>query len=375
MESTKRDYYEVLGIPRDAEKDDIRTAYRRLARQYHPDVNKDADAESRFKEINEAYQVLNDDEKRSVYDRYGHAGLNPNDMGGAGFGGFGGFGDIFEDLFGGFGMRTAGRQGPMRGTDLRFDLEITFEEAVFGVGKDITMSRMETCPECRGSGAEPGTTPTRCPECNGTGQIRRAQQSLFGSFVNVTTCPRCNGRGEVVTTPCSVCHGQQRVERPHTISVSIPAGVDDGNRIRLTGEGEAGTYGGPAGNLYVVLHVKSHAFFQRRETDILLNLNINVAQAALGDKITIPTLESEESLVIPAGTQTGAIFRLKGKGVPRVQSSGRGDQIVIVNVAIPTHLDAEQKTLFAELGTSLGKEVIPQGEKSFFDRLRDTLGF
>jgi len=234
---------------------------------------------------------------------------------------------------------------------------------------------MEVCPECRGSGAEPGTSPTRCPGCNGTGQIRRAQQSIFGSFINVATCPRCNGRGEVVTTPCSQCHGQQRIERPRTLTVSIPAGVDDGNRIRLTGEGEAGTYGGPAGNLYVVLHVKSHPFFQRRDTDILLHMNINVAQAALGDEITVPTLDGEEKMTIPAGTQTGAVFRLKGRGVPRIQSSGRGEQLVIVNVAIPTNLDAKQKELFAELSESLGKEVVPQGEKSFFDRVRDALGF
>lgn len=374
MSPTKRDYYEILGIPRDAGKDDIRTAYRRLARQCHPDVNKEPDAENRFKEINEAYQVLNDDDKRSVYDRFGHAGLNQTDMGGAGFGGFGGFGDIFEDLFGGFGMRTSARQGPRPGADLRYDLEITFEEAVFGTEKDISVSRLEVCPECHGSGAEPGTSPTRCPECSGTGQIRRAQQSIFGSFINVTTCPRCNGRGEIVVTPCSVCHGQQRVERPRTLSVSVPAGVDDGNRIRLTSEGEAGSYGGPAGNLYVVLHVKEHAYFQRRDVDILLHMNINVAQAALGDEITVPTLDGEQKLTIPAGTQTGAVFRLRGRGVPRIQSSGRGDQLVIVNVAIPTSLDAQQKKLFAELGASLGKEVIPQGEKSFMDRVRDALG-
>ncbi|NLD71569.1 MAG: molecular chaperone DnaJ [Chloroflexi bacterium] len=374
MAPTKRDYYEVLGLSRNAGKDDIRSAYRRLARQYHPDVNKEAEAEDRFKEINEAYQILNDDSKRAAYDRYGHAGLNQSDFNGPGFGGFGDLGDIFEDLFG-FGMRTSTRQGPRRGADLRYDMEITFEEAVFGVEKDITITRMEACPHCRGSGAEPGTTPTRCPECNGSGQIRRAQQSIFGSFVNVTTCPRCNGRGEVVHTPCSECHGAQRVERPRTLSISIPAGVDDGNRIRLTGEGEAGTYGGPAGNLYVVLHVREHPFFQRRENDIILTMNINVAQAALGDEIVVPTLEDEHPLNIPAGTQTGTIFRLKGEGVPRVHGNGRGDELVIVNVAVPTALTAEQKRLFSELGASLGKEVSPQEDKSFLDRVRDALGF
>lgn len=375
MASTKRDYYEILGIGRGAGKDAIRSAYRKLARQYHPDVNKDPDAEARFKEINEAYQVLNDDNKRAVYDRYGHAGLSPNDFGGPGAGfGFGDLSDIFEDFFGGFGMRGAQRQGPRRGADLSYDLEIDFEEAVFGAERTISVSRMETCPTCHGSGAEPGTSPTRCPECGGTGQIRRAQQSIFGSFINVTTCPRCHGRGEVVTTPCSTCHGAQRVERLHEISVTIPAGVDDGNRLRMTGEGEAGTHGGPAGNLYVRLHVRPHRFFRRRDDDILLNLNINVAQAALGDEITVPTLDGEEELSIPAGTQTGTVFRLRGKGVPRIHGGGRGDQLVIVNVAIPTHLDAHQRELFAELGDSLGKEVVPQGERTFFDRVREALG-
>ncbi len=313
MSPTKRDYYEILGIPRDAGKDDIRTAYRRLARQCHPDVNKEPDAENRFKEINEAYQVLNDDDKRSVYDRFGHAGLNQADMGGAGFGGFGGFGDIFEDLFGGFGMRTSARQGPRRGADLRYDLEITFEEAVFGTEKEISVSRLEVCPECHGSGAEPGTSPTRCPECNGTGQIRRAQQSIFGSFINVTTCPRCNGRGEIVVTPCSVCHGSSASSvrarcrfrcRPAWMTATASASPVRARRA----------YGGPAGNLYVVLHVKEHAYFQRRDVDILLHMNINVAQAALGDEITVPTLDGEQKLTIPAGTQTGAVFRLRGRG-------------------------------------------------------------
>jgi len=374
MTPAKRDYYEILGVSRDAGKEAIRRAYRKLARQYHPDVNKDPNAEAMFKEVNEAYQVLNDDRRRALYDRYGHAGLS-QDAGGRGAPdfGFGDLGDIFEDFFG-FGMRGRTRQGPRRGSDLTYDLEIDFEEAVFGAQREISISRMETCPACHGSGAEPGTTPVRCPECGGTGQIRRAQQSIFGSFINVTTCPRCGGRGEVVTTPCSTCHGSQRVERLHKISIDIPAGVDDGNRIRLTGEGEAGTHGGPAGNLYVRLHVRPHAYFRRRDDDILLNLNINVAQAALGDEITVPTLDGEEKLSIPAGTQTGTVFRLRGKGAPRLHGGGRGDQLVIVNVAIPTSLNAHQRELFAELGDSLGKEVIPQGERTFFDRVREALG-
>jgi molecular chaperone DnaJ len=372
---TKRDYYEVLGVSRDASGDEIRRAYRSLARRYHPDVNKNSDAESRFKELSEAYEVLRDQEKRSVYDRYGHAGLErggfrPGDMGDFGFGGFA---DIFEDFFG-FGMRGATRVSPHRGADLRYDLEIEFEEAVFGAEREIELSRSETCSHCGGSGAEPGTTPIRCPECGGSGQIRRAQQSIFGSFVNVTACPRCEGRGEVVTTPCSECHGTQRVEVPRHLMVDIPAGVEDGMRIRLAGEGEAGTHGGPAGNLYVVLHVKPHKYFHRRDSDILLTMNINLVQATLGDEIMVPTLEGEEPLVIPAGTQAGTTFRLKGHGVPRLRGSGRGDEVVIVNVTVPTKVTAEQRELLLELGKTLGSEVHPQGQRNVLDRIREALG-
>ena len=373
MASDKRDYYEVLGVARTASKEELRGAYRKLARHYHPDVNKESDAEVRFKEINEAYEVLNDDDKRGRYDRFGHAGVEQNGQAG-GFG-FGGFGDIFEDLFG-FGGQRSARQGPLRGADLRYDLEITFEEAVFGCSKDIDVARHETCPTCNGSGAEPGTTPVRCSECGGTGQVRRAQQSIFGSFVNVTTCPRCGGRGEVVTTPCSQCHGAQRIEITRTLSVNIPPGVDDGTRVRLTGEGEAGVNGGPAGNLYVILHVKPHRYFRRRENDILLNMNINIAQAALGDQIMVPTLDvdGETKLSIPAGTQTGAVFRLRAKGVPKLRGTGRGDEIVIINVVIPTKLDGKQKELLRELGETLGSDVSPQDEKNFLGRLKDVLG-
>ncbi|OGO04742.1 MAG: molecular chaperone DnaJ, partial [Chloroflexi bacterium RBG_13_56_8] len=295
------------------------------------------------------------------------------DFGGFGFGGFGGLDDIFGEFFG-FGTRTQARQGPHRGSDLRYDMAISFEEAVFGSDKEIEVTRLETCLTCQGSGAEPGTTPSRCPECQGTGQVRQARQSIFGAFVNVTTCPRCQGRGEVVVTPCSTCHGDQRVERPRKLMVDIPPGVDDGMRIRLSGEGEAGLYGGPAGNLYVILHVEPHPYFHRRDHDILLNLNITIVQAALGDEITVPTLEGEEKLSIPAGTQTGAVFRVKGAGVPNLRRSGRGDEIVIVNVAVPTHLNEEQKQLLVELGKTLGSEVIPQGGKGFFERLREALG-
>jgi len=373
MASEKRDYYEVLDIPREAGKDDIRSAYRKLARQYHPDVNKEPGAAEKFKEINEAYQVLSDDDKRARYDRFGHAGLGQGDLGGFEGFGFGGLNEIFEDFFG-FGTRGAARQGPSRGADLRYDLEISFEEAASGCQREIEIARLEVCPDCRGSGAEPGTRPVRCPECNGSGQIRRAQQSIFGSFNNVSPCPRCGGRGEVVNTPCKTCRGAQRVERPRKLSVDIPAGVDDGMRVRLTGEGESGTFGGPAGNLYVVLHVKPHRFFRRREDDLLLNININIVQAALGAEIRVPTLNGEQKLNVPVGTQTGAVFRLRGKGIPRLNRGGRGDELVIVNVIVPTNLDAGQKRLLTELGKTLDSEVKPEEEKSFFERLRESLG-
>ena len=374
MAPDKRDYYEVLGLPRNAGKEGIRSAYRKLARQHHPDVNKEPEAEARFKEINEAYQVLSDDEKRALYDRYGHAAMGQGGAGGfEGFGGFGDLNSIFEDFFG-FGSRATTRQGPHRGADLRYDLEVEFEQAVFGSQREIQLSRMETCSACKGSGAEPGTAPVRCPECNGTGQVRRAQQSIFGSFVNVSACPKCGGAGEIVSTPCSECRGAQRVEKLKKIAIDVPAGVDDDTRIRLSGEGESGTHGGPAGNLYVVIHVKPHRYFRRHEDDLLLNLNINVAQAALGAEIRAPTLEGEEKLTIPPGTQTGAVFRLRNRGVPHLQRSGRGDQIVIINVAVPTGLDASQKRLLAELGKTLGAEAIPQEEKSFFDRFKEALG-
>jgi len=371
--SAKRDYYDVLGVGRSASQDEIKKAYRGLARQYHPDVNKSPDAEARFKEINEAYQVLSDQEKRATYDRFGHSGVQGRwgDVGDFGFG-FGGFGDIFEDLFG-FGPRTRTRRAPSRGADLRYDLTISFEEAIFGCDRELEIPRYETCPRCRGSGAEPGTSPIRCPQCNGTGEVRRAQQSIFGSFINVTTCPRCGGEGEVVNTPCGECRGQKRVRVTRTISVKVPAGVDNGTQIRLAGEGEPGVYGGPPGNLYVIVSVKPHRYFRRQDNNIILELAINVAQAALGDEVMVPTLDGDEILVIPAGTQTGKVFRLRGKGVPYLRRNGRGDQLVIVQVAIPTDLSDEQKRLFKDLARTLGKEVIPQEEKGLLEKIMDFL--
>jgi molecular chaperone DnaJ len=370
--SAKRDYYEVLGVGRQATGDEIKRSFRRLARQYHPDVNKSSDAEAKFKEINEAYEVLSDQDKRAMYDRFGHMGPQAGFGGQADFSGFGGFDDILEGIFG---MRTgASRRGPARGADLRYDLTIEFEEAVFGTEKEIVVPRHEPCTHCQGSGAEPGTQPIRCPQCNGTGEVRRQQQTLLGSFVQVTTCPRCQGEREIVTTPCSQCNGRKLVQVERPISVKIPAGVDNGNRIRLAGEGEPGQRGGPMGNLYVVLRVKPHHHFRREETNIILELGINVAQAALGDVVSVPTLDGDENLSIPAGTQTGETIRLRGKGVPYLRRNVRGDQLVILQVMTPSQLTKEQKALFKELGATLGREVIQQSEKGFFEKFKDALG-
>jgi len=375
--SSKRDYYEVLGVERAAGEDEIKKAYRRLARRYHPDVNKGPDSEARFKEINEAYEVLSDSDKRAAYDRFGHAGVSGNGFSDfTGFGGFAGFGDIIEDLFAGFGMGTTrtARQGPRRGADLRYDLEITFEEAAFGCEKEIEVPRSETCGRCNGTGAEPGTSPTTCPQCKGTGEIRRVQHSILGSFVNVSTCPRCRGEGKIITTLCTECHGQKTVRRTRTIAVSIPKGVDDGSQLRLAGEGEAGSHGGPPGNLYVVISVKPHPFFVRRENDLFLEFPVNFAQAALGAEVTVPTLEGEEKLAVPAGTQTGKIFRLKGKGVPYLRHNGRGDLLVSMRVVTPSGLNDRQRELLRQLGETFGELTLPHSNSGSFERMIDALG-
>jgi molecular chaperone DnaJ len=368
--NAKRDYYEVMGVDRGASSDDVRKAYRQLARKFHPDVSEDPDAEARFKEINEAYEVLMDQDKRTAYDRFGHAGVEGNLRG---FSGFPDFDDIFESFFGGFGTART-RTGPRPGEDLRASLTLSFEEAVFGTERELEIEQWVSCPTCDGSGSEPGSQPIRCTECGGSGQVRRVRQSLFGSFVNVSTCPRCQGSGQVVSNPCHECKGQQRLRSKKQIKVTIPPGVDDGTRVRLAGEGNAGRDGGPPGHLYVFLSVKPHHFFKRKNNDIFLNLNINVAQAALGDEITVPTLNGDSKLSLPAGTQTGDTFRLKGHGVPFLRRDGRGDELVTVFVATPGNLDAEQKELLRELGKTLGKEPIPQGERGFLDRLRDAFG-
>ncbi len=373
--AAKRDYYEVLNVNRNASQEEIKKAYRKLARQYHPDVNKNSDAEMRFKEINEAYEVLSDQQKRATYDRFGRVDLGG--MGGMGDYGFGGFGDIFEEIFGfgSMGSRRRRRYEPQRGADIRYNLAIEFEEAVFGCHKAVDVPRSETCPKCRGSGAEPGTQPMRCPQCNGTGEMRQSQQTIFGSFVNVTTCPRCQGKGEIITNPCRQCQGKGQVQVTKRIEITIPPGVDDGTRIRLAGEGEAGTRGGTPGNLYVVLSVKEHKLFNRQDNDLLLELPLNIAQAALGAEMTIPTLDGNEKLDIPPGVQTGRTFRVKGKGVPYLRSKDRrGDLIVLVRVVTPTSLTPVQKDLLLQLAKTFGDEPLIKEQRGLFEKMKEAFG-
>lgn len=369
---SNQDYYETLGVSRNASDDEIKAAFRKLARQYHPDVNKEDHAEEKFKEINEAYGVLSDSEKRARYDRYGKAGLGGN-------GGFHDytvdFNDLFEGLFGGlggFGGRRS-RNAPRRGRDLQMQISLTFEEAVFGIEKEIEFSRDETCSRCHGNGAEPDTKPVKCSTCNGQGEVRQVRQTFLGQMVQTSTCPTCNGRGDIISSPCKTCRGSGLERKKVNKKVQIPAGVDHGTQIRLNGEGGPGENGGPNGSLFLVLDVRSHQFFKRRENDILLNLDINVAQAVLGAEVDVPTLDGYDKLKIPAGTQPGKVFTMKGKGVPYLRRKDRGNQLVIVNVAVPTKLTKEQRELFEKLAESLGTTVKPQ-EKGFLDWLNEALG-
>ncbi len=367
--ATKLDYYEVLGVPRNASAEEIKKAFRRLAMKYHPDRNKDAGAEQRFKEINEAYEVLCDPERRSSYDRFGHAGVDGPFA--RAFDGFdlGGFGDIFDAFFGG---TTSRRRRPQRGADLHYRLTLSFEEAVFGCDKEIEVARHESCSVCRGLRAEPGTEPEKCPNCGGTGEVRRVQRSIFGQFINVSACSRCQGEGRVIAHPCRHCRGTGREKQVRKLNIKIPPGLDDGSQMRLTGEGEMGGYGGARGNLYIAFSVLDHPFFQRDGDDIIYDLNINFAQAALGDEVRIPTLDGDHSLKIPAGTQSDHLFVLKKQGVPHVRGGGRGDMIVRARVVTPTRLNDEQRHLLKQLRESLGEASTE--DKGFIDKMKDSLG-
>lgn len=345
----KKDYYEVLGLQKGASDDEIKKAFRKMAIKYHPDKNKgDKEAEEKFKEINEAYQVLSDPEKKNMYDQYGTADFNGFNPGAGGFGGFGGvdfdLGDIFGDIFGGFGGGGRKRRGgPERGADLEQNINLTFEEAVFGCAKDISVTREESCETCNGTGAKGGTSPTTCDKCGGSGQIRVQRQTPLGAFATVTTCDKCAGKGKIILNPCTSCRGTGKQRKSKNISINIPAGVDTGNVMPLRGQGNHGTQGGPPGDLYININVQPHKTFKRKGFDIYVDTHISMAKAALGTEMKVPTVDGDVSYTIPEGTQSGTVFRLKGKGVPRVNSSGRGDQYVNVVVDTPKNLNEKQK--------------------------------
>lgn len=370
---SKRDYYEVLGVDKNATPDEIKKAYRKLARQYHPDVNKEPDAAEKFKEVKEAYEVLSDENKRAQYDRYGHTDPNQGFGGFGGFGGgggfedFGGFGDIFDMFFGGGSRRNP--NAPQRGADLQYTMTIEFKEAVFGKETDIEIPRTENCDHCNGSGARPGTHPETCSTCRGTGQQEVVQNTAFGRIVNRRVCPACSGTGKIIREKCSKCNGSGKVKNRRKIHVKIPAGIDDGSQIRLSGEGESGIRGGPPGDLYIVVNVKPHDFFEREGDDIYCEVPITFAQAALGDEIEVPTLSGKVKLKIPAGTQTNTYFRLKGHGVPRLRGIGQGDQHVKVVVVTPTKLSEKQKELLREFAKLSGEDTHEQQE-TLFERMK-----
>jgi molecular chaperone DnaJ len=373
--STKRDYYEVLGVEREATVTEIRSAFRKLAAKYHPDVNPgNHDAEEHFKEINEAHEVLSTPEKRQMYDQYGHAGPQGGFGGGDGFG----VGDIFDMFFGGGGRAGGGeraRQQASVGADLRYDLEITLEEAAFGVDKTLSLSRLEACDTCEGSGAKPGTSPQTCTACHGSGQVRHVQNTILGSFATVTPCARCRGEGRMITDPCTACRGQGRVRQTREHKIHVPAGVDTGTRLVDQGSGDAGLRGGPRGDLYVVMFLKAHDQFTRRGTDVIYEAPLTYAQATLGATISVPVLGGEETLNIPEGTQPGATFRLRGHGFPNLntRSDNRGDQIVVAKVVVPTRLNDDQKRLLREFAEASG-ETLQNEERGLFDKVKSAFG-
>lgn len=383
----KKDYYEVLGVSKDASQDEIKRAFRQLAKKHHPDANPgDKDAEARFKEINEAYEVLSDPTKRSNYDAYGHpdgpfagagggaSGGQTGDPFGRVFTDFGGF--PFGDLFGGFEEIFGGRRqvdtGPRRGDDLELEIDITLEEAFTGVERDIRIPRTERCTRCQGSGAEPGSEIKTCPTCRGTGQVRTSRSTMLGSFVTVTTCSRCGGTGKVIEKPCKECDGRGSVSRTRTVTVKVPPGADSGLRLRLQGQGNAGVRGGPAGDLYVVVFVRPHERFQRQGDDLILDQVVSFPLAAIGGTVVVPGIDGQIEMDVPAGTQPGAVLRLRGKGMPRLRSKGRGDMLVRVSVRVPTKLSGREKEILKELGKFDGETFADT--RSFFDRLRGADG-
>ena len=382
----KKDYYEVLGVPKDSSEKDLKGAYRKLAMKYHPDRSEEPDAEEKFKELSEAYAVLSDPEKRQKYDQFGHAGINSQYsqedlfrgvnfedlLRGFGFGGGGGRGggeSIFDMFFGGGGRS----RGPARGRDLRYDIQITLEQAATGLESTIEVPRTENCSTCRGSGAKPGTSPTVCSNCHGSGQITRAQNTPFGQMVTSSACPKCGGRGQIIVNPCGDCGGTGRVRKSRKINIKIPPGVEDGQHLKLRGQGDAGAQGAESGDLYVIINVMPHPKFQRVDSDLLLESSISFTQAALGAELEVPTLSGRAKIKVPAGTQTGTIFRLRGKGMPRLQGIGAGDLHVKVKIKTPTTLTERQKQLLEALAAESGekKKKQTEKEKSIIDKIVD----
>lgn len=379
MADSKRDYYEVLGISKGASDEDIKKAYRQMAKKYHPDLNPgDKDAEAHFKEVNEAYEVLSDAQKKARYDQYGHAGVDPN-FGAGGYQGYGfdgmdiDLGDIFSSFFGGGGSRRANPNAPRQGADVSASVVISFEEAAKGCKKQVDIRLVDTCPDCRGSGAAKGSTPQTCPVCNGTGQERRQQRTPFGVIQTQSVCSRCRGKGKIIDKPCPTCTGTGQVRKPTSVGINIPAGIADGQVITIRGKGNAGINGGPAGDLEVQVAVRPHPVFEREGYDILCELPLTFTQMALGAEVQVPTLDGPVPYTIREGTQPDEIFRLKGKGFPYINGRGRGDEVVRVTVEVPKNLTSEQKKLLHAFEESLGEKNY-QKRRSFFDKLRDAFG-
>lgn len=373
----KRDYYEVLGVSKGASADELKKAYRKLSKQYHPDINKADDAADKFKEISEAYEILSDPQKKAAYDQYGHASTDAN-FGGGGFGGgfggfggeaggFGGFEDIFGSFFGGGGRSNP--NAPRQGSDLQYTLDLSFEDAIFGTEKTIKFNREDNCGTCNGTGAKPGTSPVTCSKCHGQGSVQVERQTPLGRMMTQQTCDQCGGKGEEIKSPCHDCHGTGHVKKAHSVKVNVPAGVEDGQQMRLAGQGESGINGGPFGDLYVVFHVEESDIFDRDGSEIYYELPLSFVQATLGDEVEVPTIHGKVKLKIPAGTQTGTTFRLKGKGATRLRGSGMGDQQVTVKLVTPKNLNDAQKSALRQFAEASGHQV--EEEEGFFDKVKD----
>lgn len=378
----KEDFYDLLGVSKDASKDEIKKAYRKLSKKHHPDISKEANADEKFKQITEAYEVLSDEQKRAAYDQYGHASTDPNFGAGGGFGGGfgggaggfggGGFEDIFDQFFGGGGRRSRNPNAPMQGDDLQYVLDLKFEEAIFGKETTVRYKREEECHNCGGDGAKPGTSPQTCSQCGGAGAINVERNTPFGRVMTQQACPTCSGTGQEIKEKCEVCHGSGHTKEQHSVKVTVPAGVEDGNQMRLQGQGDTGKNGGPYGDLYVVFRVAGSKDFDRRGAEIYYELPINMVQAALGDELQVPTVHGKVKFKIPAGTQPGTTFRLRGKGAPRLRGTGNGDQHITINVEIPKDINdqqAEQLRKFAQVSNY--DEVVEQDEGTFFSKVKD----